>query len=260
MQSETVGGVGQAEGVRTDRLGLLLGQFDQARETARVRLTGLGDAEYLWEPVQDCWSVRRRGEAVTPRAFGPGEWVLDQGAPDIPAGEYAEVARQAAGGMSVEKIAEDWSVSVERVEEVLAHTGVPEPDAAPVTTIAWRLSHLHFHFAGQWEWTFGERRREPRTLVDFTPSAALELERFWAVIDRWRDSVGALTDRQLDTVGLSRYPNSNDADHPFVAVLASANIEFIHHMAEIALLRDLWRARLTAGGQPIGGGRPPGAA
>ncbi|MFF9276906.1 DinB family protein [Streptomyces griseosporeus] len=249
-----------AGGVRTDRLGLLLDQFDQARETAQVRLTGLGDEEYLWEPVPGCWSVRRRGEAVTPRAFGPGEWVLDQGAPDIPAGEYAEVARQAAGGMSVEKIAEDWSVSVERVEEVLAHTGTPEPDAAPVTTIAWRLSHLHFHFAGQWEWTFGERRRESRTIVDFTPYAAVELERFWEVIDRWREGVGALTDRQLDTVGLSRYPNSNDADYPFVAVLASANIEFIHHMAEIALLRDLWRARFTASGQPIGGGRPPGTA
>jgi hypothetical protein len=240
------------QGARTDRLGLLLEQFDQVRESARVRLTGLGDEEYLWEPVPGCWSVRRRSEAVTPRAFGPGEWVLDQGAPDIPASEYAEVARQAAGGMSVARIAEDWSVSVERVEEVLAHTGEPEPDLAPVTTIAWRLAHLHFHFAGGWEWTFGERRHEPKTLVDFTPSAAVALERFWAVIDRWRDSVGAVTEEQLDTVGFSQHPYSNDAEYPFIAVLAGANIEFIHHMAEIALLRDLWRAR-------FGTGRPPAA-
>jgi hypothetical protein len=133
----------ETEGVRTDRLGLLLDQFDQAREMAQVRLTGLGDEEYLWEPVPGCWSIRRRGEAATPRAFGPGEWVLDQGAPDIPAGEYAEVARQAAGGMTVAKIADDWSVSVERVEQVLAHTGEPEADETPVTTIAWRLGHLH---------------------------------------------------------------------------------------------------------------------
>lgn len=49
------------QGVRTDRLGLLLEQFDQAREMAQVRLTGLGDEEYLWEPVADCWSLRRRG-------------------------------------------------------------------------------------------------------------------------------------------------------------------------------------------------------
>ncbi|UUU19353.1 DinB family protein [Streptomyces sp. DSM 40750] len=238
----------EIEGVRTDRLGLLLEQFDKAREMAGVRLAGLGDEEYLWEPVPGCWSLRRRGEAVTPRAFGPGEWVLDLGAPDIPASEYAEVARQAAGGMSVAKIADDWSVSVERVEEVLAHTGEPEPDETPITTIAWRLGHLHLQFAGAWEWTFGERRRDPKLMVDFSPSAALTLERFWASVDRWRDSVGAVTDEQLDTVGFSRYPYSNDADNPYIAVLSGDNLEFIHHMAEIALLRDLWHARSTAAG------------
>lgn len=60
----------ETEAVRTDRLGLLLSQFDQAREMAQVRLTGLGDEEYLWEPVPGCWSIRRRGEAATPRGFG----------------------------------------------------------------------------------------------------------------------------------------------------------------------------------------------
>ena len=235
-------------GARTDRLGLLLDQFDKAREMAQVRLAGLGDEEYLWEPVPGSWSIRRRGEAATPRAFGPGEWVLDLGDPDIPANEYAEVARQAAGGMTVEKIADDWSVSVERVEQILAHTGTPEPDETPITTIAWRLGHLHFHFAGGWEWTFGERRREPKQLVDFTPSAAVALDRFWAVIDRWRDSVAAVTDEQLDTVGFSQYPYGSDPDDPYIAVLSGANLEFIHHMAEIALLRDLWRARFATPG------------
>ncbi|MER5798953.1 MULTISPECIES: DinB family protein [Streptomyces] len=235
----------ETEGVRTDRLGLLLSQFDQAREMAQVRLTGLGDEEYLWEPTPDCWSIRRRGEAATPRAFGPGEWVLDLGKADIPASEYAEVARQAAGGMTVAKIADDWSVSVERVEQILAHIGTPEPDTTPITTIAWRLGHLHFHFAGGWEWTFGERRQEPKTLVDFTPSAAVALERFWALIDRWRDDVAALTDEQLDMVGFSQYPYASDPDDPYIAVLSGTNLEFIHHMAEIALLRDLWRARVT---------------
>ncbi|KPI04544.1 DinB-like domain containing protein [Actinobacteria bacterium OK006] len=235
----------ETEGVRTDRLGLLLSQFDQAKEMAQVRLTGLGDEEYLWEPTPDCWSIRRRGEAATPRAFGPGEWVLDLGKADIPASEYAEVARQAAGGMTVAKIADDWSVSVERVEQILAHTGTPEPDTTPITTIAWRLGHLHFHFAGGWEWTFGERRQEPKTLVDFTPSAAVALERFWALIDRWSNDVAALTDEQLDMVGFSQYPYASDPDDPYIAVLSGTNLEFIHHMAEIALLRDLWRARVT---------------
>ncbi|WP_405876244.1 DinB family protein [Streptomyces sp. NBC_00005] len=243
--------------VRTDRLGLLIDQFDRAREMAQVRLTGLTDEEYLWEPVPGCWSIRRRGEAATPRAFGPGAWVLDLGAPEIPANEYDEVARQAADGMTVAKIADDWSVSVERVEEILNRTGPPEPDQVPVTTIAWRLGHLHFGFAGQWEWTFGERRQEPRTLVYFEPSATLALERFWALMDRWRDSVAALTDEQLDTVGFSQYPYGSDPDDPFVDVLWGSTLEFIHHMAEIALLRDLWQARFSSPGQIRGGHAQP---
>ncbi|MFE6485092.1 DinB family protein [Streptomyces sp. NPDC057757] len=233
---------------RTDRFGLLLDQFDRAREMAEVRLTGLSDEEYLWEPVPGCWSIRRRGEARTPRAFGPGEWVLDLGAADIPANEYAEVARQAAGGMSVAKIAEDWSVGVERVEQILARTGEPEPDETPVTTIAWRLAHLHFHFEGGWEWTFGERSREPKLLVDFSPSASVALDRFWTLIDRWRASVATVTEEQLDTVGFSQYPYGSDPDDPYIAVLSGANLEFIHHMAEIALLRDLWRSRVGTAG------------
>ncbi|MFI8191593.1 DinB family protein [Streptomyces sp. NPDC085946] len=237
-----------SEGARTDRLGVLLEQFDKATDMARARLAGLGDEEYLWEPAPGCWSIRRRGEATTPRAFGPGEWVLDLGAPDIPASEYAEVGRQVAAGMSVERIAEDWSVSVERVEEVLARTGDPEPDDTPLTTIAWRLGHLHHQFAGGWEWTFGARRQDPKLMVDFTPSAALALERFWEAVGRWRDSIATVTEEQLDTVGFSQYPYGSDLDDPYIGVLAGSNLEFIHHMAEIALLRDLWRARRTTSG------------
>ena len=204
---------------RTDRLGLLLDQFDRAREIAQARLEGmvspaslpdgtplvarqgsgrLTDEEYLWEPAPGGWSIRRRGHASSPEPFGPGEWVLDDASRD--------------------------------------------PDPTPVTTIAWRLGHLHLDFAGTWEWTFGERRA-PDLLVDFTPSADLALERFWATVDRWRDSVAAMTPEQLDTVGFCQYPNSSAPEEPFITVIWASNLEFIHHMAEIALLRDLWHAR-----------------
>jgi hypothetical protein len=89
----------------TDRLGLLLDQLDRARQLAQARLEGLAsppslptgtplgprrgsgrlsDEEYLWEPASGAWSIRRRDQAATPRAFGPGEWVLDNdtGDPD----------------------------------------------------------------------------------------------------------------------------------------------------------------------------------
>ena len=229
--------------MRTDRLTVLLDQHDKAREMAQVRLTGLDNEEYLWEPVPGCWSIRRRADATTPRAFGPGEWVMDLGPPDIPASEYAEVARDVDGGMPIEKVAEDWNVSVARVQEVLAHTGPAQPDETPVTTIAWRLGHLHYGFAGQWEWTFGDRRTDPKEMVDFTPSAADAVEQFWVTMDRWRSSVATVTEAQLDIVGFAQTPHTSDPDEPFVSALAGSNLELIHHMAEIALLRDLWRAR-----------------
>ena len=43
--------------------------------------------------------------------------------------------------------------------------GTEKCSLSPVTTIAWRLSHLHYCFAGEWEWTFGERRHEPKLLA-----------------------------------------------------------------------------------------------
>jgi hypothetical protein len=203
---------------RTDRLGLLLDQLDRAVQIGRARLEGfvspaslppgsppapreggrLTDAEYLWEPAPGAWSVRPRGETVTRRAYGLGDWVIDND---------------------------------------------DDQDPAPVTTIAWRIGHLHASFAGRWEWTFGERRRLPGELVEFAPTADEALERFWALMARWRESVAAMTPEQLDTVGFGQYPYGSDPESPFITIVWWTNLELIHHLSEIALLRDLWRAR-----------------
>ena len=99
------------------RLTPLLQQFDFARKRLADRLTGpimdsgngmdvpvgpMTDAEYLWEPVPDCWSVRLRSDGPGPGArtlAGTGDW-----------------GRDAAPA--------------------------PHPVPPPFTTIAWRLSHL----------------------------------------------------------------------------------------------------------------------
>ena len=52
-------------------------QLGMGRRRLDHRLTGLGDAEYLWEPVQGCWNVRRRAEAASPHPMGRDEWVFD---------------------------------------------------------------------------------------------------------------------------------------------------------------------------------------
>jgi hypothetical protein len=48
----------------------------------RPRLVGLTDEEYLWEPVDGCWSLRPRAEARTPMAAGAGDWVMDYEQPE----------------------------------------------------------------------------------------------------------------------------------------------------------------------------------
>ena len=87
--------------VTNKRLEPLLEQYDWAIERLLSRLDGptsnsgdggdvevpaLTDAEYLWEPVDACWSVRRRVDGPGTGAvklIGAGEWGRD-GAPESP--------------------------------------------------------------------------------------------------------------------------------------------------------------------------------
>lgn len=80
------------------RLVPLLAQFDFARTRLSGRMAGpvtdsgdgtdtevgpMTDAEYLWEPVPDCWSVRRRADGPGPRTTalaGAGDWGRDAAA------------------------------------------------------------------------------------------------------------------------------------------------------------------------------------
>ncbi len=43
----------------------------------RPRWDGLGDDEYLWEPVPGMWSVRPRGQGVAEIAAGSGDFIID---------------------------------------------------------------------------------------------------------------------------------------------------------------------------------------
>lgn len=54
------------------------------QERLRPRLAGLTDEEYFWEPVPECWSVRRRGESTAPLAWGSSEFTWDYGPDTTP--------------------------------------------------------------------------------------------------------------------------------------------------------------------------------
>ena len=186
--------------IRTDRVGVLVEQLVDSKGLSSDRMAGLTAAEYLWEPYEGMWSLRRRGEATTPNAFGPGEWVIDH----------------------------DRSI---------------DPFAAgPLTTIAWRIGHLVSGFAGRWEWTFGDRSTEPKELVDFSPDPGSALDTLWHWVDRWAASIESMTDEQHDVPGFGTYPYGLDPQIPFIGIIRWTNREFIHHLAEVALLRDLYAA------------------
>ncbi|MBC3191971.1 DinB family protein [Pseudonocardia sp. C8] len=167
-------------------------------QALRPRLDGLTDDEYFAEPVPGAWSVRRRGESVTPPGAGSGDWVCD--------------------------------------------FAFPEPVPPPVTTIAWRLAHV---IVG----VFGMRVQAHLggPPVDYTShayagTAAEALAQLDEQYARWTAGIAA-----LGTEGLARPCGPAEgpyADEPLATLVLHVHREVIHHGAEIALLRDLYRAGL----------------
>lgn len=161
---------------------------------ARPRLDGLTDAEYFWEPVPGCWSVRPRARARTSRQAGSGDYVR----------EFED----------------------------------PEPDPVPVTTIAWRLGHViagvfgarnHSHFAGP---------PADEAQFDYAGTAAGALAQLDAAYEHWITAVAGLDAEALARpVGQAEGPF---APEPMITLVLHIHREAIHHMAEVALLRDLY--------------------
>ncbi|GAA3733946.1 hypothetical protein HDA32_003789 [Spinactinospora alkalitolerans] len=172
----------------------ILGQLEFYWETSMwPRLRGLDDEEFFWEPVEHCWSVRRRPD---------GSFTVD--------GEW------------------------------------PEPAPPPVTTIAWRLGHIIVDvLETRVNHHFGDRSMTVRSAV--WPSSAQEaLIRLHDAYEQWRTGVAALDAEALAApVGAAEPPEW--AEFPFAMLALHINREFIHHSAEVALLRDLYRAK---GGSP----------
>jgi len=114
----------------------------------------------------------------------------------------------------------------------------PQPEPAPVTTIAWRLAHVivgvlamraHSHFDG------------PPAAYEtwsYATDAATALRQLDEAYDAWMSGVRRLDADDLDKpVGPAEGPW---ADHPMLDLVLHINREVIHHGAEIALLRDLY--------------------
>ncbi len=117
----------------------------------------------------------------------------------------------------------------------------PEPDPAPVTTIAWRIGHIvvgifgeraHSHFGGP-----------AVTYTDFAYAGSADeaLRQLDEGHHLWSEGV-----RSLGEDGLQRPCGEAEgpfAEHPLSELVLHINREAIHHGAEIALLRDLYLHR-----------------
>lgn len=170
----------------------------------RPRLDGLTDDEYLWEPVADCWSVRRRTatapQTATMRAGG-GEWAVD--------------------------------------------FAVPPPNPEPVTTIAWRLAHVIVGVLAVRTYNHFDGPEASYESWEYAGTAADALAQLDAAYDAWVRGVESLSDAALqEAIGPAEGPW---ADRSMQELVLHINREVIHHGAEIALLRDLYRAQPSSG-------------
>ncbi|MFI9383130.1 DinB family protein [Kutzneria sp. NPDC052558] len=114
----------------------------------------------------------------------------------------------------------------------------PEPDPAPVTTIAWRIGHIVVgvlgmrvasHFGGPAMDYFSH---------DYPGDAATALAQLDAGYKAWIDGV-----RTVDLTVKCGPAEGPFAEYTMAELVLHINRELLHHGAEISLLRDLYRWR-----------------
>ena len=110
-----------------------------------------------------------------------------------------------------------------------------------MTTIAWRMHHLTEMLLGRADWTVGAHAFTEAEMV-VSGDAASAVAALEPAVAAWRAALSPPTTLALDTVGHSTYPDGSDAEEPFLDIVWWVNQEVLHHGAEIALLRDLYRA------------------
>ena len=121
---------------------------------------------------------------------------------------------------------------------------MPEPDPPPVTTIAWRLAHIIVGVLGARAASHFGGPSVRWASFEYAGTAAGALAQLDEAYAAWTEGV-----RELGADGLTQPCGPAEgpyAEHPMADLVLHINREVIHHGAEIALLRDLYRAKGTA--------------
>ncbi|MFC0675019.1 DinB family protein [Brachybacterium hainanense] len=114
----------------------------------------------------------------------------------------------------------------------------PEPRPAPFTTIAWRLGHVIVGVLAAR--SHGHHDGPPADYMtwEYAGTAAGALAQFDAEYARWMRGVRTWSTEDLAApTGPAEGPF---AEEPRATLVAHINRELIHHLSEIALLRDLY--------------------
>jgi len=135
-----------------------------------------------------------------------------------------------------------WSLKHGTDGKLHMQWGLVFDEAAPVTTIAWRYTHISDLLSEERcaKYVGLEPETEDLFADGAPPDASSARELFEKCFARWKRYVGAIDESTLyDKVGPvnPRWPNSTRAE--FVLHILD---EAIHHGAEIGVLRDLYQA------------------
>jgi hypothetical protein len=138
-----------------------------------------------------------------------------------------------------EPVAGCWSVRPKGDGTFSLDFAHPPPEPPPFTTIAWRLCHIAGPVLGlRASNHFGDGALNLET-IRWPGTASDALAWLDASYTAWKAGVSVLDDAGLArAVGPAEGPYS---EHPMATLILHINREVMHHGAEVALLRDLYR-------------------
>jgi hypothetical protein len=149
-----------------------------------------------------------------------------------------------------EPVAGCWNVRARGSGDAQARPGTgdftidwefPQPEPAPVTTIAWRIAHLVVGVFGARNASHFGGPPADYTTWEYAGTADSALAQLDTAYATWIEGVRGLGE---DGLGRPCGPAEGPyADLPLAALVLHINREAIHHGAEIALLRDLYAHR-----------------
>jgi len=116
---------------------------------------------------------------------------------------------------------------------------MPEPVPAPFTTIAWRLGHVIVGVLAVRNAAHFGRRPTDYFSFEYAATAAGALSQLDSEYARWTAGVESLGEE-----GLFRPCGADEgpyAELPLAALVLHINRELLDHLAEVCLLRDLYR-------------------